>query len=115
MNAVASEFDCGMGRSKMAVRAEMLTGTVMFIHCLAATELVSTASIAVGTVNILVKASSRDGVCATRRTSSKPFDGAKSEARGHDEYMIWHRKLLESRHEWLSDDWGNEIGLFVLG
>ena len=36
MKAVASMFDCGIGISKVPVRAEMLTGTVTFVQCLAA-------------------------------------------------------------------------------
>ena len=56
MKAVASEFDCGMGRSKMPVRAEMSTGTVILWHCLAAVEVTSRASVNIGSRIILAMA-----------------------------------------------------------
>ena len=56
MKAVASEFDCGIGRLKMPVRAEMSTGTVMFWHCLAAVEPMSTASMKAENRIILARA-----------------------------------------------------------
>ena len=53
IKAVASEFDWGMGRSKIAVRAEISTGTEMFIHCLATAELASSANVEIGNASIL--------------------------------------------------------------
>lgn len=50
---MASEFDWGMGRSKIAVRAEISTGTEMFIHCLAAAELASSTNVEIGSASIL--------------------------------------------------------------
>ena len=38
MKVVASRFVWGTAMLKMPVRAEMLTGTLMFMHCLAAAE-----------------------------------------------------------------------------
>ena len=69
MKAVASEFDCGIGRLKMPVRAEMSTGTVMFWHCLAAIEPMSSASVKLESGIILAMAEDQDKVCVTRITS----------------------------------------------
>ena len=38
MNVVASRLFCGMAISKMPVRADMSTGTVILVHCFAAAE-----------------------------------------------------------------------------
>lgn len=73
MKAVASELDCGMGRSKIAVRAEISIGTVTFIHCLAATELASRANVEIESPNILVKVSGCDRICVTRIESPKSW------------------------------------------
>ena len=44
-----------MGRSKTPVRAEMVTGTVAFMHCLAVTTPVSRASMLIDDSCIIVK------------------------------------------------------------
>lgn len=44
MKDVASRFVCGTGTLKTAVRAEISTETVTFIHCLAAAEVASSAN-----------------------------------------------------------------------
>ena len=54
MKAVASAFDCGTERLKTAVRAEMSTGTVMFVHFLAAAVTASRPRVAIGRENILM-------------------------------------------------------------
>ena len=54
MKAVASEFVCGTGRSKTAVRAEMSIGTVMLTHFLAAAVMASRLSVAIGRERILI-------------------------------------------------------------
>ena len=50
---MASEFDCGTGRSKIAVRAEISTGTVMFLHVFATTEPTSKVRVEIGSVYIV--------------------------------------------------------------
>lgn len=54
MKAVASAFDCGTGRSKTAVRAEMSTGTVTFVHFLAPAVMASKLRVAIGRESILI-------------------------------------------------------------
>ena len=52
MKAVASRLVWGTGRSKTAVRAEIVTGTDMFMHVLAAAEPASTVSARAGLANM---------------------------------------------------------------
>lgn len=47
MKAVASRFVCGTGISKTPVRTEMSTGTVMFMHFFAATDVAKIANEAI--------------------------------------------------------------------
>lgn len=53
MKDVASRFVCGTGTLKTAVRAEISTEKVMFIHCLAAAEVASSANEAMDSAYIV--------------------------------------------------------------
>ncbi len=53
MKDVASRFVCGTGTLKTAVRTEISTETVMFMHCLAAAEVASSTNEAMDNANIV--------------------------------------------------------------
>ena len=81
MKVVASRFDCETAISKMPVRAEISTGTVMFMHCLAAAELASTASEAIEIVCMI------SGICVSNEDTQKQCEKESS----NDDEKPWRR------------------------